>query len=326
MEKAKVIIGNGNSEDIVTFESTTITTNPQGNYNIKSRFSNNKWLQFFKTVSKKVDGLGVESTGINRVPPYRRGTLANQFRQVVGYWVAATGGLSSMSSYLLGPLVFDLTFKQTMTSGLISMIIGCLVAAYCSTMGPQSGCRQMVTARYLFGWWFVKFVALASILGVLGWSVINSVVGGEMLAAISNDKIPISVGIIIVSISSFIVAVFGIKQVLRVETLISIPVILTFMLLYISSSDKYHYIYEFDNSDILNHQTLKGNWLSFFSLCYSITSTWGSIASDYSILFPEDTPKTLVFCLTFFGTAIPTLFVGVLGIILSSIALSLIHI
>lgn len=322
MEKNKVIIGNDNIEDIVTFESTTSTTNPQDSNNSRSRFPTSKWLQFLKTISKKVDELGVETTGINRVPPYQRGTLANQCRQVAGYWVAATGGLSSMSSYLLGPLVFDLTFKQTMTSGLISMIIGCLVAAYCSTMGPQSGCRQMVTARYLFGWWLVKLVALASILGVLGWSVVNSVVGGEMLAAISNDKIPISVGIIIVSILSFVVAVFGIKQVLRVETLISIPVILTFMLLYISSSDKYHYIYDFDNSSILNHQTLKGNWLSFFSLCYSITSTWGSIASDYSILFPEDTPKTLVFCLTFFGTAIPTLFVGILGIILSSIAMS----
>lgn len=322
MRKNKVIIGNENLEDIVTFESTTSVSNQQGDGGARHRFSNNKWIQFLKTVSKKVDDLGVEATGITRVPPYQRGTLSNQCKQVAGYWVAATGGLSSMSSYLLGPLVFDLTFKQSMASGLISMIIGCIIAAYCSTMGPQSGCRQMVTARYLFGWWMVKLVALASITGVLGWSVVNSVVGGEMLAAISNDKIPISIGIIIVSILSFIVAVFGIKQVLRVETLISVPVILTFMLLYISSSDKIHYIYDFDNSSILNHQTLKGNWLTFFSLCYSITSTWGSIASDYSILFPEDTPKALVFCLTFFGTAIPTLFVGILGIILSSIATS----
>lgn len=202
------------------------------------------------------------------------------------------------------------------------MVIGCLVAAYCATMGPQSGCRQMVTARFLFGWWFVKLVALAAILGVLGWSVVNCVVGGEMLAAISDDKVPVSVGIIIVTVCSFFVAVFGIKQVLKVETLLSVPVITTFMLLYISASDKFHWASTFHNGDVLNHATLRGNWLSFFSLCYSITSTWGSLTSDYYILFPEDTPRSYVFLLTFLGTSIPTLFVGVLGLLLASVAMS----
>ncbi|CCD23301.1 Tpn1p NDAI_0B02660 [Naumovozyma dairenensis CBS 421] len=272
-----------------------------------------------KLLSDKIDGLGVETTGIDRISPYERGTKTKQFLHVAGYWLSATGSLSSMSSFLLGPLLFELTFKQTMCSGMISMVIGCLVAAYCSIMGPQSGCRQMVTARYLFGWWFVKFVALVAIIGVMGWSVVNSVVGGEMLASISNDKVPSWVGIVIVTACSFLVAVFGIKQVLRVETFLSIPVLTCFTLLYISSSDKYHMLSDFQNAT-LNKDTLKGNWLSFFSLCYSITATWGSITADYYILFPEDTLKFQVFVLTFFGTAVPTLFVGTLGVCLATVA------
>ena len=270
--------------------------------------------------SRRLDALGVESTGIDRIPPYERGS-GRLFLHVAGLWLSATGGLSSMSSFLLGPLLFELTFHQTLVSGLIGMAIGCVIAAYCSMMGPQSGCRQMVTARYLFGWWFVKLVALAAIIGVLGWSVVNSVVGGEMLAAISNDKVPVWVGILIVTLCSFFVAVFGIKQVLRVETYLAVPVLTTFMLLYISSSSKYDLINAIDNS-ALDRQTLKGNWLSFFSLCYSITSTWGSITADYYILFPEDTKQYKVFLLTLFGTLVPTLFVGVLGIILAAIAVT----
>ncbi|SMN18509.1 similar to Saccharomyces cerevisiae YGL186C TPN1 Plasma membrane pyridoxine (vitamin B6) transporter [Maudiozyma saulgeensis] len=271
-------------------------------------------------LSKRLDNLGVESTGIDRIPPYERGS-SKLFLHVAGLWLSATGGLSSMSSFLLGPLLFELTFNQSMVSGLIGMAIGCVVAAYCSTMGPQSGCRQMVTARYLFGWWFVKLVALAAIIGVLGWSVVNSVVGGEMLAAISNDKVPVWVGILIVTFCSFFVAVFGIQQVLKVETYFAVPVLTTFLLLYISSSDKYDLIHAIDNST-LSKDTLKGNWLSFFSLCYSITSTWGSITADYYILFPEDTSQYKVFLLTLFGTLIPTLFVGILGLLLSAVAVT----
>ncbi|CAI5154422.1 BEM_HP_G0080620.mRNA.1.CDS.1 [Saccharomyces cerevisiae] len=226
-------------------------------------------------LSKKVDAMGVESTGIQRISPYERGTSKKQFLHVAGLWLSATGGLSSMSSFLLGPLLFGLSFRESVASSLISVTIGCLIAAYCSIMGPQSGCRQMVTARYLFGWWFVKLVALASIIGVMGWSVVNSVVGGEMLAAISNDKVPLWVGIVIVTVCSFLVAIFGIKQVIKVETYLSVPVLTAFLLLYISSSDKYSFVNAYVSKGNLDSSTRKGNWMSFFSLCYSITATWG---------------------------------------------------
>lgn len=286
--------------------------------NVNTWYKNKLWQGFMK-FSNKLDSFGVESNGIDRIPPYERGTSARQFLHVTGLWLSAAGGLSSMSSYFLGPLLFELTFKQSLVSGVVSMLIGCLVAAYCSIMGPQSGCRQMVTARYLFGWWFVKLVALASIVGVMGWSVVNSVVGGEMLSSISNEKVPLWVGIVIVTAISFLVAMFGIKQVLKVESYFSIPVLTCFTLLYISSSDKFSMVGKIDNSEV-DPLTIKGNWMSFFSLCYSITSTWGSITADYYILFPEETPKYQVFLLTFFGTFVPTLYVGILGLLLAAVA------
>ncbi|KAG0667805.1 Vitamin B6 transporter [Maudiozyma exigua] len=302
---------------VTLIDSETIQDNDSASFEKAKYFGILNKLKYF---SDRLDALGVESTGIDRISHYERGS-SRLFLHVAGLWLSATGGLSSMSSFLLGPLLFGLTFNESLVSGLVGMAIGCLIAAYCSTMGPQSGCRQMVTARYLFGWWFVKLVALAAIIGVLGWSVVNSVVGGEMLAAISNDKVPVWVGIVIVTGCSFFVAVFGIQQVLRVETYLAVPVLTTFLLLYISSSNKYDLIHTIDNSN-LTKETIKGNWLSFFSLCYSITSTWGSITADYYILFPEDTAHYKVFFLTLFGTLVPTLFVGVLGLLLSAVAVT----
>ncbi|XBW36456.1 hypothetical protein QEN19_002034 [Hanseniaspora menglaensis] len=281
------------------------------------------FLEKLRYLSSKIDGV-VETRGIERVPPEVReihsyADLLHLYIQVVGFWISASGGLSSMSSFLLGPLVFSLDFKDSIVIGLIGMWVGCVVAAYCAIMGPQSGCRQMVTARYLFGVYLVKFIAFVSICGVLGWSVVNSVVGGEILFCVSNEKIPLWVGIVIVCITSYIVATLGIKHVLKVEMYLSVPVILIFMLMYIATVSNYKdviYTYKTPQGGSL------GAKLSFFTLCYSVTSTWGSITSDYYILFPETTKKRTVFMITLICIIIPTTFVGVLGVMLASIAMS----
>jgi NCS1 nucleoside transporter family len=272
--------------------------------------------------SRALDNFGVEQRGIERIQPYERSSnKTHQFLSVIGFWISAAGGLSTMSTFVLSATVFELEFKEACLCGLIAMFLGCAVAGYCATMGPKSGCRQMVTARYLFGWWFVKFVAMIGCIGVLGWSVVNCVVGGQILAAVSNDKVPIWIGIIIVAIVSFLVSIFGIKQLLKVEKLIAIPVLIAFMLMYICSSNSFSHLYEYSNAEV-NRLTIKGNWLSFFALAYSVTATWGTITSDYYILFPESTKSYEVFLLTFLGIGIPSTFVAVLGLILSTLAVS----
>ena len=80
---------------------------------------------------------------------------------------------------------------------------------------------------------------------------------------------------------------------------------LCILLLYIVASQKFDYltwkdaVVATEGSEYSAAATVKGNWLSFFSLCYSITSTWGTIASDYYILFPENTPDWEIFAITF---------------------------
>lgn len=281
-----------------------------------------KPFKFIKKYSDKLDALGVETRGIERIPPYERSTnKMRQFITVVGLWLSACGGLSSMSSFYLGPLLFGLGLKKTLITGLVGQFIGCLVAAYCSLMGPRSGCRQMVSARFLFGWWTVKLVCLVSIIGVMGWSVVNCVVGGQILSAMSNGSIPLIVAIIIIAVVSLVISIGGIKHLLRVEAFLSLPVNFAFLMLYVVASQKFGYLSMAD-SPVEDAATIRGNAYSFVSLCYSITATWGSIASDYYILFPEDTPDTQIFVLTFLGILVPTTFVGVIAILIGNVAMN----
>ncbi|KAI5962235.1 TPN1 [Candida pseudojiufengensis] len=287
----------------------------------KKKENKNPILQFFNVASKKLDSLGVETRGIERIEPYERSTnKTKQLISVIGLWLSACGGLSSMSTFYLGPLLFGLGLKNTLIAGLIGHTLGCFIAAYCSLMGPRSGCRQMVSARFLFGWWFVKLVALVSIIGVMGWSVVNCLVGGQILASLSNNKIPLWGGIVLIAGISLIVAIGGIKHLIRIEALLSLPVNFAFLMLYVVASQKFEYLTLGDA--ITDPATIKGNWLSFFSLCYSITSTWGSIASDYYILFPETTPDIQIFSITLLGIFIPTTFVGVAGLLIGNVALT----
>lgn len=279
----------------------------------------------------KLDTLGIETRGIERVPPQEREQLADgkrhsksrQFLNVLGLWVAACGGLTSMSSFFLPTFMFYLNFRDALVSGLISMIIGCLVPAYCSTMGPKSGCRQMVTAKFLFGWWGVRIVAVIVIISSLGWSVVNCVLGGQVLASISG--VPLAVGVVVISVVSLVIAVFGIRILLKFQNILAIPMVIASILFYIVVCKKYSYIHETNKLLAQLHissETNRGNWLSFFTIGYSVTSTWGAGASDYYVLFPEDTPSWQVFLITFIGIAVPTTFVAISSIVCSTIAYS----
>lgn len=277
---------------------------------------------FFERISNKLESLGVEAGGIERVEPHERATSSvKQYISVAGLWISACGGLPSMSTFYLGPLLYGLGLRATLISGILGICLGSLVTAYCSLMGPRSGCRQMVGARFLFGWWFVKFICFLSFVNVAGWSVVNSVVGGQILSAMSNGKVPLVVAIIIIALTSLLVSIGGIKYLLRFETLLSVPVNIALLLLYIVASNKFEYLSN-ANDPSIDAATAKGNIVSFFSLCFSLGSSYSSVVSDYYILFPEDTPDIKVFCLTYFGVLVPIAFVGTVGILIGNVALN----
>lgn len=280
---------------------------------------------FFHKLSAKLDSFGVEQRGIARVLPEERvnnRNLLSQFLSVMGLWASATGGISNMSSFVLPTTVFELEFRQALVCSLVGCYFGAAVSAFCSTLGPQSGCRQMVTARYLFGWWFVKFIAiLGTVIAGIGWSVVNTVLSGEILTAVSGGDVPNWIGIILVSVVSIVISVFGIKVLYKVEKYYSVVIFITLILFYICMSNRYDVIYDFSNSDV-PHNTMTGNWLSMFSITWSGSATWAAITSDYYIMFPETTPKWQIFSVTFFGIIIPTTFVAVAGNLLSAICVS----
>lgn len=280
------------------------------------------FLGAMNKVSRWLDSHGGESRGIHRYLPEERANvnLKRAFLSIYGLWISGCGGLTSMSSYFLGSLIYGLGYKDTMICGTFGTIFGCLVAAYCATMGPRSGLRQMCSARYLFGPYMVRVVSLITIIGFLGWSVTNSVLGGEILSQINGGHLSLSLGVTIVCLVSLVVAIFGIHYLLRFESLVGLLVIAVVFLMYIIAGPeivKYHDTVTLPGTDSAAQIGVR---ISFFNLAYSVTATWGGCASDYYVVLPETVSQTTIFMSTFFGTAIPTVFGAVIGMLIGNAA------
>ncbi|KAG7878333.1 hypothetical protein KL905_003826 [Ogataea polymorpha] len=277
-------------------------------------------LRTLQSISRKVDSLGVESRGIERCLPCDRSTSKWVLPSIAGLWNSGCGGLTSMSSFFLGPLLFGLGYKDSLVVGLLGMLLGCLLPAYAATLGPRSGLRQLCLVRYLFGRFAIKVVCLISVIGLGGWTVTNSVIGGQILLSMSNGKVPVEIGILIISLLSVVVSIFGIRLVLKLETVVGVVVIVTVILMYPMTR---HDITQFhENVSVGDRLTVIGNRLCFFTLCYSVTATWAGIASDYYILLPETFSQKKVFFFTLFSIAVPTTVGAVIGLLIGNAAVS----
>lgn len=71
--------------------------------------------------------------------------------------------------------------------------------------------RQIATSRYSFGFWGAKVCSVLNILVGGGFGVVNYVVVGQVLSAVSDYKMSITVGIVIIAIVSYVVSIFGFK-------------------------------------------------------------------------------------------------------------------
>ena len=148
--------------------------------------------------------------------------------------------------------------------------------------------------------------------------VVNLVVVGQMLSAVSDYTMTITVGIIIIAIISYLVSLFGFSM---IHTFEKYSWIVTFILLLVLTGQVAPHV----TSDAPGENpglAGAGSYLSMITLTFSNASGWCSIAGDYYVHFPATTPKWKTFALTYFGVIIPVSFSIVLGALLGNAAIT----
>lgn len=144
--------------------------------------------------------------------------------------------------------------------------------------------------------------------------MIDCIVGGQILSAVSGGSMSIVVGIIIVALISWVVAFFGIGLFHIYERWAWLPQLIVLLILVGRAAP------HFDTStqSLGSPETINGNRLSYFSLCLSSPIAWAPSAADYFVYYPETSARWKVFTAALTGLTLAFSFVYMIGVGLAS--------
>lgn len=137
----------------------------------------------------------------------------------------------------------------------------------------------------------------------------NSIVGAQLINAVNPD-VPGFAGILIISICTFFVTLFGYKVVHEYEFWSWLPASIIFLIVlgvFAHSGDFQAIPMGVGTSEL-------GSVLSFGSVVYGFATGWTSYAADYTVYQPSSQSKTKVFFWTWLGLIVPLLFTEMLGV------------
>jgi NCS1 nucleoside transporter family len=293
--------------------SEEVTSNPQP----ESQTTLPKWKLHLRSFEKQLIAYNFEERGIRRVEPSERHDLRTLgSTQVFILWWSINLAANNITLGMLGPAVFSLSFLDSSLCAVFGMLVGCLPVAYTATFGPRSGNRTMIYARYAMGWWPSKIVVVLNIIVLLGYSLIDCVVAGQIISAVSpNHSLSVVVGIIIVAVLTWVVTTFGYSYFHHYERVAWIPQLIAFCILAGVSGPSFDLTTPSQGDSTA---TIAGNRLSFFGLCLAAAITYAGAGADYFVYYPESTPSWRIFALTMAGLSLSFTFAFLLGIGLAS--------
>lgn len=219
---------------------------------------------------------------------------------------------------LLGP-ISGVSVRDSIICVFISTILGSLLPAFTGIHSPSTGLRQIAISRYSFGLWGSKLCSVFNLITNVGWGVIACILAGDMLRAVSEETLNISIGILIVLILAFIICFLGYGFLHHWERYAWIPV---FILMVAQFAQAARYFPSDLGQTTVSGRDYHGTCLTFVAITLGTSTPWCSLVGDYYIHYPTNIDKRLIASFTWLGIALPTLFVNVLGVFIGGAIMS----
>ncbi|GAB1728967.1 hypothetical protein NU195Hw_g4997t1 [Hortaea werneckii] len=276
------------------------------------------WRRQWRSVERTLVRYNLEARGIQRVLPDERHDMRQLgYIQIAILWFSVNLTANNLTLGMLGPAVYYLPFLDSCLCAVFGAIVGSLPVAYIATFGPRSGNRTMVFARYSMGFYPSKIIVILNLIVLLGYSLIDTVVAGQILSAVSpNGSMSVIVGIIITAVIAWCITTFGYGVFHYYERYAWLPQLIVICILAGTAGPQFD-LYG-NPSAGETKESIIGNRLSFFSLCLAAAITYSGGAADYFVYYPEETPKHKVLFVTFAGLVCSFSPMFILGIGLGS--------
>ncbi|KAF8190345.1 permease for cytosine/purines, uracil, thiamine, allantoin-domain-containing protein [Mycena galopus ATCC 62051] len=252
---------------------------------------------------------GVEARGIRPVALDERTDRQNS--KLFFIFLSASLNLLPFSTGSLGPIAYGLGLRDSCLIILFFNLLCCIPAAYLSTWGPKLGLRQMVQARYSFGYYGVLVPVVLNLVNMIGFCILSCILGGQTLAAVADGNISSNIGIVIIAIISLFISFGGWKILHWYERVAWFPIVVIFLIAVGLGAKNFKHI---PPAAPATAPTV----LSFSAAIAGFVLTWSSLASDFSCYMRPDAPSKRIFWYSYLGLILPVISLQCFGALIGA--------
>jgi purine-cytosine permease-like protein len=126
--------------------------------------------------------------------------------------------------------------------------------------------------------------------------MVNSIVGGQVITTLSDGRVPLVVGVILIALISLLIALLGYKFVHYYERC-SWMIMITLFCIVAGLGAKHFYNAPFGGTGSAEAASV----LSFGGAVFGFAVAWISLTADYNVRMRAEIPRWKVFCWTYLG-------------------------
>ncbi|KAH9242077.1 hypothetical protein K456DRAFT_1922654 [Colletotrichum gloeosporioides 23] len=171
-----------------------------GEVHQKGSRQNPKWFQ-------RLLDAGVEENGIRPVPIEER--TNENYSNLFTVFFSSLLCLLPIPTGALATAQLGLSLRDASLVIIFFAALTIMPPAFMGIAGSYTGLRQLVQARYSFGYYLVGVPLLLNAATVTGFSLSSAIAGGQTLAAVNPGHIDVKVGIVITCLVSFAASFIG---------------------------------------------------------------------------------------------------------------------
>ncbi|KAK4225018.1 putative purine-cytosine permease [Podospora fimiseda] len=269
-----------------------------------------QWTRFRDALDKLASYGRVELRGVSPIPLKERTFVKTT--NIFTLWWSMNANILPITFGMLGPQ-FGLSLRDSALIILFFTLLTTTLPAYLATLGPKLGMRQMVQARYSYGYYLVSIPVFLNIATMTGFCVIIMVIGGQCLSAVADGNLSVSVGIVIMSVLTLIISFCGFNVLHTYERYAWIPACIA-IIVAVGCGGK-----ELTRQTVPEIQPPPVSAvMSFAMIIASYMIPWACLASDFTTYLSPEISSVKIFTYSYFGLATPTITLMVLGAAIQS--------
>ncbi|MCR8669543.1 cytosine permease [Agrococcus sp. HG114] len=261
-------------------------------------------------------------TSLTRTEPFateeipvaeRHGHPRHQFT----LWFAANMVLAVLVSGFFSSL-FGLTVWQGLSAVAVGTLLGAVVMGVLAGIGTKLGVPQQVQGRGPMGFLgnFLP-IALLTVVSAIGWTAVNTVFA--VLALQQLVEVPFWAAAVAIFAVQAVFAIWGHNLIHLVNKIATVVLAILFAVITVLSLQRTEFT-QVVNTDAPYFVGEFAGWLTFAGFFFAYVMTWTPFASDFSRYLPRTTSHAKVTLYTAAGTFVAMMWLGGIGVLVSSFA------